>query len=130
MEEHDCYMEEKLTKIVKALQNSVRWTLGVCVCAIVMLLVGYGTLSSQTLNNDERITKINDDYAPLIVIQDIMENNDKMIEIFQIIPQTSKDDIRYKEAIMARDKFQREALQRASTSKRGIMMSGTKGGSK
>lgn len=112
-------MKDELTEMVKSLQASVRWTLGICAGAIVLLLVGYGTMQARNIDMDERLQRINDNYAPLVIVQDIYENNDKMLQIIQMLPQTSKDDPRYMEAIRDRESFQREALSRAATVKRG-----------
>jgi hypothetical protein len=117
--EHECTMKDELTKAVEGIKTQNRWFMGIFGGAVILLLVGYGTLSNGYVTNKTNITKITNDYAPLIVVQDIMENNDRMISIMQIISNSAKDDPRYQEAIHARDKFQREALQRAATTKRG-----------
>jgi len=123
---NNCVMEEKLIKAIEDNKTQNRWFMGIFGGAIILLLVGYGVLSNGYITNKSNISKITDDYAPLIVIQDILENNDRMISVMQIISNSAKDDPRYQEAINARNKFQREALQRASTAKRGA---GSAGGS-
>lgn len=114
-----CVMEAKILKIIDDIKSSIRWTLGICVSALVGLLIWTATLRADQITNEEQLIKINNDYAPLMVIQDIFENNDKMIEIVSIISNSSKPDERYKEAIRSRDKFQRDALLKISATKRG-----------
>lgn len=118
MKHEDCEMKDDLTKAIEGIKNQNRWFMSIFGGAIILLLVGYGNIGTTVSNNTGRITKINNDYAPLIVIQDIMENNDRFIKIIQLIPQTDKDDPRYLDAIREREIFQREALQRASGTKR------------
>lgn len=113
-----CIMEERLTKAVEDVKNSIRWTLGICVTVLIGLVIWTATLRADQVTTQTQVMKINDDYAPLIVIQDIFENNDKMVEIFQIISNNVKPDERYNEAIRSRDKFQRDALMKISAAKR------------
>ena len=114
-----CIMKDELTKAVEGIKTQNRWFMGIFGGAVILLLVGYGALGSGHIATKTQITKINDDYAPLMIIQDIMESSDKSNQIILMIPQTAKDDPRYLEAINDREKFQREAIQRISSVKRG-----------
>ena len=115
-----CIMEERLTKAVEDIKTSIRWTLGICCTVLIGLVIWTATLRADQVTTQTQVMKINDDYAPLIIIQDIFENNDKMVEIFQIISNNAKSDERYTEAIRSRDKFQRDALMKISVAKRSI----------
>lgn len=125
-----CIMEEKITKAVEDIRASIRWTLGICAGAVVALIIWTATLRADQIVTQEQVTKINRDYMPFQVTRDIFENNDKMIEIFQIISNSgmNAESPLYKEAIRARDKFQRDALLNYST-KRGGTGGGAIGGS-
>lgn len=128
---NNCPMEAVITKAIEDIRSSIRLTLGICASAMVGLIIWTATLRADQVTTQTQVTKITNDYTPLIVIQDVLENNDRMISILQIISNSAKDDPRYHEAIQARDKFQREALQRASTAKRGgSSSSGSNGSSK
>ena len=116
--QHECKMEDKFAVEVKNLRKTITVWLGFCVGAIVLLLVGYGAIGRAQMEDSRMITKINNDYAPLIIIQDISKDNRNLINILQMLPQTTKDDPRYIKAITESQEFQTEALRRASSVKR------------
>jgi hypothetical protein len=122
-------MEEKITKAVEDIRASIRWTLGICAGAVVALIIWTATLRADQIVTEELLMKVNQDYMPFQVTRDIFENNDKMIEIFQIISNSgmNAESPLYKEAIKARDKFQRDALMNYSN-KRGGSSGGGIGG--
>jgi hypothetical protein len=68
------------------------------------------------------VEKIRKDYMPFQVTKQIFENNDRMIEIFQIISNSGESAVGplYKEAIKSRDKFQRDALLNLQEVRRSI----------
>lgn len=112
-------MKAELTTMVDKLQNWVKWTLGICVGFIVLLVVGITVFQTKQAALSEMVMKINYDYAPLIVIQDIAKDNRNLIKIIQMLPETTKDDPRYLNAITESESFQNEALRRAAGAKRG-----------
>ena len=117
--EHECVQEENLNKFMRGIRNTITWVLGSCVAFVLTILIAVSVQGTNQKAIDKQVQKITKDYAPLIVIQDIYENNDKMLQIIQMLPQTTKDDPRYIEAIRDREEFQRNALMRASAVKRG-----------
>jgi len=120
MTEHACIMEEKINHAIDDIRNTVKWALGVFAGFILFLVISVVTLGGTAVTNQNSIEKINNDYAPLMVIQDISHDNANLIKIIQMLPSTTKDDPRYIEAINESLQFRSEALRRASTSKRGI----------
>ena len=119
MEQHECIMKDELTLAIESIKTQNRWFMGIFGGAILLLLVGYGSLGTGYTTNKANITKINNDYAPLVVIQDISHDNRNLINILQLLPETTKDDLRYINAIKESQEFQAEALRRAAGSKRG-----------
>lgn len=108
----------KIEAEVKKMRAITQWLIGITIPILLLLVIAITRIDGKQSDNETRITKINNDYAPLIVIQDIMENNDHLLNIIQSIPRTTIDDQRYLNAVKSRDEFQRKALQRASTVKR------------
>ena len=119
MTEHACIMEEKINHAIDDIRNTVKWALGVFAGFILFLVISVVTLGVTAVTNQNSIEKINNDYAPLMVIQDISHDNANLIKIIQMLPSTTKDDPRYIEAINESLQFRSEALRRASASKRG-----------
>lgn len=115
---HDCTMRDELTEMVKSLQNSVKWTLGICAGAILFLVIATATIQAKQTAQEAWLQKINDNYAPLILIQDISKDNSNLIKILQMLPETTKDDPRYINAVNESQSFQTEALRRAAITKR------------
>ena len=113
-----CIMKDELTKMVEKLQRSVKWTLSICVGALLILIISVTTLGGTSVQNSRQIEKINDDYAPLVVLQDMAKDNADLIKIIQMLPNTTKDDLRYINAINESMQFRSEALRRASAVKR------------
>lgn len=119
MEQHKCIMKDELTLAIEGFRKQLFWFMGIFGGAIILLLVGYGALGTGYTTNKANIAKINNDYAPLVVIQDISHDNRNLINILQSLPETTKDDPRYINAINESQTFQAEALRRAAGSKRG-----------
>jgi hypothetical protein len=117
--EHECTMKTEIDIKFDKLQMNTKWVIGVCAGIVVALLIVVTTQGVVQAALRKQVTKINDNYAPIIIVQDIMENNAKTVKILLSLPEMTKDDPRYQELIQDKDKFQREALQRASTAKRG-----------
>jgi len=104
---------------LKKMASFLRWILGIMV-PFMMILAG-GAIRAEVKANDleKRVQTINDDYTPLFVMEGIVGSNDKLINILNVLSQTTKDDPRYVDAIKERTEFQREILNRAALSKRG-----------
>jgi hypothetical protein len=121
-------MEDKLTKAVEGMRAQNRWSMGLFLGILVALIISITTIGTNQKADNKQLTKINQDYMPYEVVNDLIENTDKYISIVQIISNSAKDDTRYREAIDNRNKFQSEALRRISMSKRSGG-SGTNSGS-
>ena len=117
MEAHKCIMKDQLTKAVESIENWVKWTLAICAGAVLYTVINVSIVGTKQSNLIDKVNKIQEDYAPWETVVDLMENNERFIEVWQAIPEASKNDSRYEEAIKSRNAFQREAIQRASKSK-------------
>ena len=106
---------------LKKMTNFLRWVLGITV-PLLLILIGSAVRAEVKTNAVEKqVQKINDDYTPLFVMEGIVGSNDKLINILNVLPQTTRDDPRYLDAIKERNDFQREILNRAALSKRGTV---------
>lgn len=123
----ECIMKDELTEMVKSLQNSVKWTLGICAGAVLFLVIAIATIQTKQTTQETWLQKINDNYAPLVVVQDIAKDNSNLIKILQMLPETTKDDPRYINAVNESQLFQTEALRRAASAKRSTGGSGIGG---
>lgn len=112
-------MKDEFTKAIESIRIQNRWFMGIFGGAIIALLIGYGAYGSRLSSNEAQTMKINYDYAPLVVIQDIAKDNRNLIKILQMLPETTKDDPRYLNAVAESEAFQNESLRRASGAKRG-----------
>ena len=124
---HECRMKDELTEMVKSLQNSVKWTLGICAGTILFLVIAIVTVQTKQTAHEAWLQKINDNYAPLVVVQDISKDNSNLIKVLQMLPETTKDDPRYINAVNESQAFQTEALRRAASAKRSTGGSGIGG---
>lgn len=117
--DHECTMKDEIDIKFDKIQTNVKWVLSICAGMIVLLLIGMTTQSVVQKALREKVNTINKDYAPLEVIQDIMENSARTNKILIAIPQMTKDDPRYLQMVEDKEKFQQEALQRLGNAKRG-----------
>jgi hypothetical protein len=125
MAEHECKQEaifhdikENIEKTVKNLKQTVQWVLGISVAFILLLVVGVTETRFRQSTIEEQVRKINDDYTPLFIMRGITGSNDRLIDVIRSLPDSTKDDRRYLDAIKSRDDFQREILEMASSAKR------------
>ena len=112
-------LEHKITSAVNDIRSTVKWGLGIFAGFILFIVISVVTLGGTALENKKDIKTIRDDYAPLLVIQDISHDNMLLIKTIQMLPTTTKDDPRYINAINESLEFRSEALRRASSVKRG-----------
>jgi len=103
----------------KKMTAFLRWVLGIMIPLMVFLIGGAVRAEMKTNDLERRVQLINDEYTPLFVMEGIVGSNDKLINILNVLPQTTRDDPRYLDAIKERSEFQREILNRAALSKRG-----------
>ena len=114
-----CIMEEKINTAIDDIRSTVKWALGIFAGFILFLVISVVTVGGTSVNNKSHIKTINDNYAPIDVIRDISTDNMNLIKIIQTLPNTTKDDPRYINAVNESFQFRNEALKRAATSKRG-----------
>jgi len=112
-------MEEKINKAIDKMEKAVKWQIGIFGSVILFLVISVVTLGGTSVTNKNDIKKINDNYAPLEVLQDISHDNMNLIKVLQTLPSTTRDDPRYINAINESLEFRSEALRRASSTKRG-----------
>ena len=114
-----CIMEEKINKAIDDIRSKVKWAGGIFAGFILFLIISVVTFGGTAVNNKADIKKINDNYAPLEVLQDISHDNMNLIKVLQMLPNTTKDDPRYINIMNETFQFRSEALRRASSTKRG-----------
>lgn len=116
MEKHECIMKDDLTLAIEGIKTQNRWFMGIFGSAIVLLLVGYGSLGTAQINDRKQTTKINNDYTPIFAFQYIVESNNKMANLILAID--AKDDHRYMQALKEWSELQQEVIKQAGLNKR------------
>lgn len=126
MERHECIMKGDLTNAIEGIKTQNRWFMGIFGSAIVLLLVGYGSMTTAQVNDRKQISKITNDYTPIFAFQYIVESNNKMANLILAID--AKDDIRYQQALKEWNELQQEVIKQAGLNKRGSGSSSAAGG--
>lgn len=124
--EHVCIMEDKLEKAIEGIRTQNRWFMGIFGGAIILLLVGYGSMTTAQVNDRKQVNKINSDYTPIFAFQYIVESNNKMANLILAID--AKDDHRYQQALKEWNELQQEVVKQAGLNKRGGSLSSAEGG--
>jgi len=100
--------------------NTILWIVGLAFSVFlgtgVYQLISFGEVKAQTVTNTENIYKIQKDYLPYFAFENIIESNNKLINILTAID--SKDDARYQKAIKEWSDLQMEVAKQAGQNKR------------
>lgn len=100
--------------------NTILWIVGLAFSVFlgtgVYQLISFGEVKAQTVTNTATIGKIQRDYLPYFAFENIIESNNKLINILTAID--SKDDDRYQKAIKEWSDLQMEVAKQAGQNKR------------
>lgn len=110
--------------------NVILWIVGIAFASFLGIgsvqLINFGQVREQTIDNTERIERIQNDYIPYFAVQYIVESNQKLMNLLTAIE--SKDDPRYREAMKEWNDLQRMVISQAGQNKRSGSSSITQGG--
>jgi hypothetical protein len=110
---------DKIELELKKMRQTMTWFVGITIPILILIIGGWGRAEVRITNTSEIVQKINDDYTPLFVMEGITGSTDKLINILNILPTTTKEDPRYIEAIRDREEFNREILTTAARTRGG-----------
>ena len=102
--------------------NLMLWIAGIAFGSFlpiaILQTISFGEVRAQTNNNTESIETIKKDYLPYFAFQNVMDMNQKMINLITTINQTTKDDPRYQQALKEWNELQNQILKQAGQNKR------------
>ena len=102
--------KEAIAVEMKKLRAAQRWFITITSGVLVLLIIAITELRANDRQQQSQLKKINDNYLPFDVMNAIMENNDRFIEVINAIPQDKKGDEKYQEALKRRNEFQRNVM--------------------
>lgn len=101
--------------------NVMMWIIGITFTAFLGIgavqMISFGEVRAQTEQNSTDIKKIQVDYLPYFAYQYIVESNQKLINILSALPNTTKDDPRYLEAVKEWNQLQNDVIKQAGVNK-------------